>query len=283
MPPADAIVADADLTPTPAPPRLPGMLTIRSATVDFPGGVRALDGVSLRLEPGSFTVLLGRSGSGKSTLLRLCNGLQTPTSGEVEVDGHGMPRGQAAWRRHRLSTAMVFQSHQLLPRWTALGNALVGAIGRRPLLAGLLPPPRHEVELALDALDRVGLAGKALTRVDCLSGGERQRVGIARALVQRPVLVLADEPVASLDPATAAQVLDLLRGICRQDRLTALVSLHQVELARRVADRVVALAHGRIVFDGGPHDLSADTATGIYHHSHADAHQPEGEPALIGA
>lgn len=259
------------------------MITLSDAQVEFRGGVRALDGVSFRLEPGSFTVLLGRSGSGKSTMLRLCNGLQAPTAGTVAVDGHGILRRAADWRRHRLATGMVFQSHQLLPRWTALDNALVGAIGRRPLLAGLLPPPRQEIELALDALDRVGLADKARTRVDHLSGGERQRVGIARALVQRPVLILADEPVASLDPATAEQILDLLRGICRQDRLTALVSLHQVELARRTADRVVALARGRIVFDGGPADLSDDTATGIYRRTPFAETQPAGAPALIGA
>ena len=272
------------------------MITLQAVTVDFPGGVRAVDAVTLQLEPGRFTVLLGRSGSGKSTLLRLCNGLQTPSAGRVVVGDLGSPRNAAAWRRHRLSTAMVFQSHQLLPRWTALDNALSGAIGRRPLWAGLLPPPRAELELALACLDRVGLADKAQIRVDRLSGGERQRVGIARALVQRPTLVLADEPVASLDPATAEQVLDLLRTICRQDRLTALVSLHQVELARRTADRVVALAHGRIVFDGGPDLLSDDAQSGIYRQpsvlafpsnpspSNPSPSNPSpGEPALIGA
>lgn len=262
------------------------MIALLDVTVDFPGGVRAVDGVTLRLEPGRFTVLLGRSGSGKSTLLRLCNGLQAPTAGRVLVGDQTRPRSAADWRRHRLSTAMVFQSHQLLPRWTALDNTLVGAIGRRPLLAGLLPPPRAELELALACLERVGLADKARVRVDHLSGGERQRVGIARALVQRPALVLADEPVASLDPATAEQVLDLLQTVCRQDRLTALVSLHQVDLARRAADRVVALAHGRIVFDGAPDLLSSDAQSGIYRRPPA-SHPPSifspGVPALIGA
>lgn len=259
------------------------MISLTSTTVEFADHVKAIDNITFRLEPGSFTVLLGRSGSGKSTMLRLCNGLQTPTQGTVAVEGHGIVRRQADWRRHRLVTGMVFQSHQLLPRWTALANTLVGALGRRSLLSSLLPPRREDVELALDALDRVGLAHKARTRVDHLSGGERQRVGIARALVQRPVLILADEPVASLDPATAEQVLDLLRGICRQDRLTALVSLHQIDLARRTADRVVALAQGRIVFDGGPADLTESTATGIYRVRHHTEPQVLGEPALIGA
>lgn len=262
------------------------MIALHHVSVEYPGNIRAVDGVSLRLEPGSFTVLLGRSGSGKSTLLRLCNGLQMPSAGRVVIDEQNAPRSAAQWRRHRLTTAMVFQSHQLLPRWTALANALVGAIGRRPLLSGLLPPPRAELALAIDALDRVGLAAKARTRVDHLSGGERQRVGIARALVQRPTLVLADEPVASLDPATAGQVLDLLRTICRQDRLTALVSLHQVELAKRVADRVVALAHGRIVFDGPPETLSLGAETDIYRHAPSPLPTPlpnPGLPALIGA
>lgn len=256
------------------------MLRIEQVSVVFGNGVRALDSVSLELRPGSFTVLLGRSGSGKSTLLRVCNGLQAPTSGGVVLADGARPVGAAAWRRHRRGMAMVFQSHQLLPRWTALDNALVGAIARRPLLAGLLPPPRGECALALSCLERVGLLAKARTRVDQLSGGERQRVGIARALVQRPGMILADEPVASLDPATAIDVLDLLRTVCCQDGLTALVSLHQVDFARRVADRVVALAGGRIVFDGHPDDLSTSHETGIYRPA---LPEPQPEPALIGA
>lgn len=280
----DAKPESSDLIAAIPQANMPAMISLQQVSVEFPGGIRAVDDVSLRLEPGSFTVLLGRSGSGKSTLLRLCNGLQLPSSGSVVIDGHGSPRSAAQWRRHRLDTAMVFQAHQLLPRWTALANAMVGAIGRRPLFAGILPPPRAEVILALDALARVGLADKARIRVDQLSGGERQRVGIARALVQRPTLVLADEPVASLDPATGGQVLDLLRTVCRQDGLTALVSLHQVDLTRRVADRVVALAHGRVVFDGPPGDLSGDVETDIYLHQPSRRPTPVilGQPALIG-
>lgn len=262
------------------------MITLSNITVDFANGFRAVNDVSLRLEPGSFTVLLGRSGAGKSTLLRICNGLQRPTHGRVEVDGMGEPHNAAMWRRHRLSTALIFQAHQLLPRWSVLDNVLVGAIGRRPLLAGLLPAPRAEMRLALECLDRVGLLDKAELRVDRLSGGERQRVGIARALMQRPRLVLADEPVASLDPATAVQVLDLMRTVCRQDGLTALVSLHQVNFARRVADRVIALAKGRLVFDGSPESLSDAHETGIYRNESAPTTPPvtipADEPALIG-
>lgn len=242
------------------------MITLDQISVSFANGFTAVDRVSLRLEPGTFTVLLGRSGAGKSTLLRVCNGLQRPTGGALTVDGLGRPRSAADWRRHRLATALIFQSHQLLPRWSVLDNALVGAIGRRSVLAGLLPPPRSEMLLALECLERVGLSDKACLRVDRLSGGERQRVGIARALVQRPRIVLADEPVASLDPATAVQVLDLLRLICRQDGLTALVSLHQVNFARRIADRVIAMSRGRLVFDGPPESLTSEQETGIYRH-----------------
>lgn len=283
---ADAKDADGDLKAAPPAASIPPMITIERVTVDFPGGLRAVDEVSLRLEPGTFTVLLGRSGSGKSTLLRCCNGLQRASAGSISFDGLGRPDSAGAWRAARRRTAMVFQSHQLLPRWSALDNALVGALGRRnPLAALLLPAPRAEVEAALEALGRVGLADRSAARVDRLSGGERQRVGIARALMQRPALVLADEPVASLDPATAVQVLDLLRDICRQDRLTALVSLHQVELARRVADRVVALARGRLVFDGTPADLTAEAETGIYRQQHhpAPGAPAEADTALIGA
>jgi phosphonate transport system ATP-binding protein len=282
---ADAKRAGRDLKDAPPAATLAAMITLDRISVEFPGGLCAVDGVSLRLEPGTFTVLLGRSGSGKSTLLRCCNGLQAATAGTVAMDGLGVAADRAAWRALRRRTAMVFQSHQLLPRWSAFANALVGSLGRRPLLAALLlPVPLAAAEAALDALARVGLAERAQARVDRLSGGERQRVGIARALVQRPALVLADEPVASLDPATAIQVLDLLRTVCRQDRLTALVSLHQVELARRLADRVVALAHGRLVFDGPPSELSDEVETGIYRAARQHPlPTPAGEPALIGA
>jgi phosphonate transport system ATP-binding protein len=233
------------------------------ASVTYPNGTRALAPTTLGFARGAFTVLLGPSGAGKSTLLRSLNGLVTLSEGAVIADGFGRLDGRA-WRRHRRATGMVFQQHQLIGRLTALANVLTGRLGHHGTLRTLLPFPEGEKRLALDALARVAMLELALRRVDQLSGGEQQRVGIARALVQQPTLILADEPVASLDPATAERVLALLHGICRQDRLTAIVSLHQVWLARRFADRIVGIAGGRVVSDGPPDILDDEAVRRIY-------------------
>jgi phosphonate transport system ATP-binding protein len=233
------------------------------AAVTYPNGTRALLPTSLAFAGGAFTVLLGPSGAGKSTLLRSLNGLVALSEGAVIAEGIGRLEGRA-WRRHRRATGMVFQQHQLIGRLTALANVLTGRLGHHSALRTLLPFPEAEKRLALAALARVGLLELALRRVDQLSGGQQQRVGIGRALVQQPTLILADEPVASLDPATAERVLALLHGICRQDRLTAVISLHQVWLARRFADRIVGIAAGRVVYDGPPHALDDDAIRRIY-------------------
>jgi phosphonate transport system ATP-binding protein len=167
-------------------------------------------------------------------------------------------------RRHRRRTAMIFQQHQLIGRHSAWENVLLGRLGYYSSWRSLLPLPRRDQVLALACLERVGLLSKALERVDALSGGEQQRVGIARALAQQPRLILADEPVASLDPATAQKIMDLLQDICKKDGITAIVSLHQVELALSYAGRIVALARGKIVFDGSPEDLNPARLEGIY-------------------
>jgi phosphonate transport system ATP-binding protein len=248
------------------------MIRVQDLEVVYPGGNRALEPTTLDFEAGAFTVLLGASGAGKSTLLRCLNGLVRPTAGRVEAEGLGDIQRQL--RRHRAATGMVFQQHQLIGRLAVLSNVLMGRLGHHSALRSLLPLPRGEKLLALEAIERVGLLDHALRRADQLSGGQQQRVGIARALVQRPRLILADEPVASLDPATADRVLGLLHGICRQDRLTAVVSLHQLDFARRYADRIVALAGGRVVFDGKPEALTPDIVARIY-----GAH-PQPEPEL---
>jgi phosphonate transport system ATP-binding protein len=167
-------------------------------------------------------------------------------------------------RKHRRQTAMIFQQHQLIGRRTAWDNILMGRLAYYSTLRSLLPLPRRDQALALECLARVGLFSKAMERVDALSGGEQQRVGIARALAQQPRLILADEPVASLDPATAQKIMDQLQDICQNDGITAIVSLHQVELALAYADRIVALAKGKIVFDGPPADLNPARLEGIY-------------------
>jgi phosphonate transport system ATP-binding protein len=253
---------------------LPAVRT-ESLGVTYPNGTVALAPADITISPGSFTVLLGASGAGKSTLLRCLNGLVRPSQGRV-LDSRGDDIASAqALRRHRRETGMIFQQHQLIGRVSVLGNVLTGRLGYHSALRTLLPFSVAEKRLALEALDRVGLLDKALARADQLSGGQQQRVGIARALVQQPRLILADEPVASLDPATAERVLGLLHGICRADGLTAVVSLHQLEFARRFGERIIGLAGGSVVFDGPPERLDDATAARLYGAVPSGAHQPE--------
>ncbi|MEM8882683.1 MAG: phosphonate ABC transporter ATP-binding protein [Planctomycetota bacterium] len=239
------------------------MIEIDNVSVTYAGEVHALREVSLTLRDGEFTVLLGHSGAGKSTLLRALNYLQPPTAGQIRFAGTEIGAGPGL-RLHRRRTAMIFQLHQLIARQSALQNVLLGRIGYYSTWRSLIPFPRADVDLALTCLDRVGLLDKAESRCDALSGGERQRVGIARALCQKPETVLADEPVASLDPVASRRVLDILRGVCSEDGLTAVVSLHQVEFAREFGERIIGLQGGRVVFDGPPADLTDADLARIY-------------------
>lgn len=256
------------------------MIQTDDLEVTYPGGARALHPCSLRFETGAFTVLLGASGAGKSTLLRSLNGLVSPTGGGVTGDGIGDIGVRRNLQAHRRRTGMIFQQHQLIGRCSVLTNVLMGRLGYHSGLRTLLPPSRSEKTMALEAIDRVGLIDHALRRADQLSGGQQQRVGIARAMVQKPALVLADEPVASLDPATADRVLSLLHGICKSDGITAIVSLHQLEFARRYADRIVALAQGAVVFDGPPSRFGRTEVSRIYGSTSADT-DSDFEPAPL--
>jgi len=248
------------------------MITMKQVSMGSPKGFVALNPTSLCFEKGSFTVLLGPSGAGKSTLLRCINFLNLPSSGTVSVEGLGLLNGnRGLLRSHRRRTAMIFQQHQLIDRYTALDNVLIGRVGNHSALRTLFPLPQQDHLLALESLDRVGLLHKAMERVDKLSGGQQQRVGIARGLAQRPAIILADEPVASLDPATSEKVLSLLYSICKEDGLTAIVSLHQVELAKTYADRIIGLANGEVVFDGKSQDLTPELLETIYHKPHTQA------------
>lgn len=240
------------------------MIELNQVSVVYPSGVTALHPVSLRLHRGSFTVLLGSSGAGKSTLLRSLNLLNRPSAGSIKVEGLGEIGDRRTLHLHRCGTGMIFQQHQLIGRQSALANVLLGRVGYHPAWRTLFPLQRAERRMALECLDRVGLLHKALERVDCLSGGQQQRVGIARALVQKPRLMLADEPVASLDPATSHRVLSQLKRIGTEDGITTVVSLHQVELACDYADRVIGLAHGHVVFDGTPAHLNDSVLQMIY-------------------
>jgi len=232
--------------------------------VTYPNGVVALKSVSLQLNRGEFAVVLGASGAGKSTLLRTINYLKPPSQGTLTVSGLGDLNTPSVLRSHRQQTGMIFQQHQLIERQSALQNVLMGRLSYYSFWRSLMPLPKKDQQLALDCLKRVGLVEKALTQVKSLSGGQRQRVGIARALAQQPQLMLADEPIASLDPASAHNVLSLLRSICKTDGISALLSLHQVEFAREYGDRIIGLADGQVVFDAPPSALSDRDLQEIY-------------------
>lgn len=240
------------------------MIELKQLSVTYPGAKQpALQPLSLQFEPGELVVLLGTSGAGKSTLLRSINHLVVATSGELLVAEKAINSEQLL-RQHRRDCAMIFQQHQLLPKRTALQNVLLGRLGHYSSLRSLLPMRTEDKTLALHCLERVGLLDKALERCDRLSGGQQQRVGIARALAQQPKVILADEPVASLDPVTAKQVLSLLHDICQEDGITAIVSLHQLALAKSFAERIIGLSHGKVVYDGPLNDFNDSLVSSIY-------------------
>jgi phosphonate transport system ATP-binding protein len=240
------------------------MISVANISVAYANGPQALAPTSLSFAKGDFTVLLGASGAGKSTLLRTLNGLVAPSAGEVVLEDGRALRGGARLRAHRRRTGMIFQQHQLIGRLSVVDNVLIGRLGSQSLLQSFMPRPKAEMIRALEAIARVGLIDHALRRADQLSGGQQQRVGIARALVQSPRMLLADEPIASLDPRTADDLMGLLHAICKADGLAAIVSLHQLDFARRYADRIVALARGAVVFDGPPADLGSREIEAIY-------------------
>jgi phosphonate transport system ATP-binding protein len=231
-----------------------------------PEAIVALDKVSFDVRAGEVVALLGLSGSGKSTLLQHIDGLQAPTSGGGQVLGTDLAtasKGQLRALRRRIG--FVFQQFHLVGRLTVLENVCTGALGRlRGPLMGLASYSRATREQALERLVEVGLGDRAFQRADTLSGGQQQRVGVARALMQEPSMLLADEPVASLDPESSAQIMRLLKDIAQQRQLTVLCSLHQVELALSWADRIIGLRHGEVVLDVPARGLSREEAMRLY-------------------
>ncbi|TNY35083.1 phosphonate ABC transporter ATP-binding protein [Thermomonospora catenispora] len=240
------------------------------------GGTVVLDDIDLTVPQGQFVALVGPSGAGKSTLLRLVNGMHLPDRGTVRtlgVDPAACSRRELRALRSRVG--FVFQQFGLVGRLSALENVLMGALAtlRWPRY-GVMSYPRALRERAVHQLDRVGLADQRFQRCDTLSGGQQQRVAVARTLLQRPELILADEPVASLDPAASAMVLDILKRISVEDGISVVCSLHQVDLALSTADRVVALRSGRIVLDEPAAALSAERLHALYEKAgaHGDRH-----------
>ncbi len=242
------------------------VLSIQDVTKVYLSGTRALDGVSLDVKGGEFVVLIGLSGSGKSTLLRCINRLVEPTSGRVIFEGTDVTAARGPeLRRIRRRIGMIFQQFNLIRRHSVLANTLSGRLGYRSLWRTIAGRPSPEdVAAAFENLGRVGIADRAFNRADALSGGQQQRVGIARALMQQPALMLADEPVASLDPATSHSVMKYLEEINKKDGITVICSLHFLSLARRYGTRVVALKGGKVEFDGKPAEIDEHRFKEIY-------------------
>jgi phosphonate transport system ATP-binding protein len=242
------------------------LVSLAGVSKRFPNGTLALDNVSLDIPEGQLLSLIGLSGSGKSTLLRHVNGLLRPTSGVVEVNGTQVSSASnRELRKVRRDIGFVFQQFGLVGRTTCLENVLNGALGSLTgPRYGVWSYPKSLRSQAFDQLDRVGLANQAYQRADTLSGGQMQRVAIARSLMQRPKIMLADEPVASLDPESSAQVLDLLLRVSIEDGMTVVVTLHQVELALGWATRIVGLRDGKVVLDRDATTLKQEDVMEVY-------------------
>lgn len=253
------------------------MIHIRNLHKSY-GSNHVLHGIDLSVEPGEFVVMLGLSGAGKSTLLRCLNGLVQPDSGTLQVGGIDL-RMRHSRRELAQQVAMVFQHHNLVPRLSVMKNVLTGRLGAVGTLPSILQLfRRSDLALAHQCLDLVGLAHKQGERAQSLSGGQMQRVGIARALAQQPQVILADEPVASLDPKTARTVLQCLREATRSLGIAVVCNLHQVDYAREFGDRIVGLAQGRVVYDGLPQGLNDDALRAIYHAQPIAPAMPQGSP-----
>ena len=242
------------------------MLEIRHLTKIYGDGTRALHDVSFTVQDGEFLILIGLSGSGKSTLLRCINRLVEPTGGQVIWNGTDITAASPKeLRRIRRNFGMIFQQFNLVRRSSVITNTLSGRLGYVNPWASLLGQfSKDDRQLAVASLQRVGIREKAYNRADSLSGGQQQRVGIARALMQNPKLMLADEPVASLDPATSHSVLKYLEQLNQQDGITVVCALHFLSLARRYGTRIIALKAGEIVFEGLPKDIDGKRFREIY-------------------
>jgi phosphonate transport system ATP-binding protein len=242
------------------------LLKIEHLTKVYEDGTQALTDVTFDVEDGEFLVLIGLSGSGKSTLLRCINRLVEPTEGRIVWDGVDITAASGAdLRKIRRNIGMIFQHFNLVKRSTVLTNVLSGRLGYANTLPSIMQVyGRSDRQSAFRNLERVGIPEKAHNRADALSGGQQQRVGIARALMQEPKMMLADEPVASLDPATSHSVMKYLEQLNKDDGITVLCSLHFLSLARRYGTRIIALNDGLIVFDGSPKEIDERKFKEIY-------------------
>jgi phosphonate transport system ATP-binding protein len=242
------------------------LLAVKNVSMRFATDRLALDNVSLSVRAGEFVTILGSNGSGKSTLLRCISRILKPTTGEIRVADVDLTHlSGASLRRARRPVAMIFQNANLVRRRSVLANVASGALGHhRTVSSALGMLPRVELARAHRYLDEVGLAHLSAQRAGTLSGGQAQRVAISRALAQRPRILLADEPIASLDPQAAEDVMVLLRRLATQDGIGVLAVLHQPELAERYSDRIVGIRSGRVDFDLPVHQLAGYDVNGLY-------------------
>ena len=242
------------------------MIKFENVSVTYPGGVEALKNLNLEIKDGDFIIIVGLSGAGKSTLLRTVNNLVKPSTGSVYLEGKNVTSAKKKeLKKIRSQIGMIFQTFNLVNRSTVLKNVLTGRLSNISTIRSILGLwPKEQKQMAFEALNQVEILEKAYVRASNLSGGQQQRVGIARALSQKPKVMLADEPVASLDPITSRVVMSYLKKINTELGITTIVNLHFLDLAKEFGDRLIGLRDGKLVFDGNVNDVSDEDFENIY-------------------
>lgn len=242
------------------------MIEFKDVSLVYPNGTQGLKNINVKINDGEFVVIVGLSGAGKSTFIRSINRLVTPTSGSLLIDNEDILKYNGKdLRKLRTKTGMIFQNYNLVKRSNVLRNVLAGRLGHTGTLRSVLNMfKKEDIALAYESLKRVNIEEKIYNRADELSGGQQQRVSIARVLTQQPKYILADEPVASLDPPTSHQVMTYLRKINKEDNMTTIVNLHFIDMAMEYADRIIGMRAGEVVFDGPVSEVSEKTFEEIY-------------------